>query len=91
MKITPHGSVARLLAEINLPSSKICALKQEFRGIRPTTGATQLFQAEVPEKIIQQRTGYRSLASLRDSERTTEEQHQAVSSLLAAGAQLPTT
>ena len=48
------------------------------------TGATQLFQAEVPEKIIQERTGHRSLAALRTYERTTSEQHEAVSSLLAA-------
>ena len=47
------------------------------------TGATQMFQAEVPEKIIQQRTGHRSLVAMRAYERTTEEQHQAVSSVLA--------
>ena len=45
------------------------------------TGATELFQAEVPEKIIQERTGHRSFAAY---ERTTSEQHEAVSSLLAA-------
>ena len=52
------------------------------------TGATQLFQAEVPEKIIQQRTGHRSLSAMRTYEWITNEQHEAVSSLLAAG---PTT
>ena len=52
---------------------------------------TQMFQAEVPEKIIQQRTGHRSLVAMRAYERTTEEQHQAVSSLLAQSAQTSNT
>ena len=42
-----------------------------------------MFQAEVPEKIIQQRTGHRSLVAMRAYERATEKQHQAVSSVLA--------
>ena len=42
-----------------------------------------LFQANVPEKIIQERTGHRSLKALRLYERTTGEQHQQVSRILS--------
>ena len=48
------------------------------------TGASQLFQASVPEKIIQERTGHRSLEALRQYERTTTEQHEAVSEVLSS-------
>ena len=47
------------------------------------TEATVLFQANVPEKIIQERTGHRNLKSLRQYERTTLEQHQEVSMIVA--------
>lgn len=46
------------------------------------TGASALFEANVPEKIIQERTGHRSLKALRLYERTTDEQHLGVSSIL---------
>ena len=46
------------------------------------TGATSLFQSEVPEKIIQKNTGHRSLEALRKYERTSIEQHQAVSKVM---------
>ena len=39
----------------------------------------------VPEKIIQERTGHRSLEALRTYERTTENQHKEVSTLLSVG------
>lgn len=42
------------------------------------TGATQLFASNVPEKMIQSRTGHRSLDALRLYERPTDEQNQAV-------------
>ena len=35
-------------------------------------GATSLFQAKVPEKLIQQRTGHKSLKALRQYERTSD-------------------
>ena len=50
------------------------------------TGATQLYHAGVPEKIIQQRTGHHSLESLRVYERTSVQQNRAVMNIL-----LPTT
>ena len=53
------------------------------------TGASELFAAGVPERIIQQRTGHRSLDALRLYERPTEQQQQAVSSVLASAAPTP--
>ena len=47
------------------------------------TGASTLFHANIPEKIIQERTGHRSLVALRQYERTTDEQQVAVSEILA--------
>ena len=47
------------------------------------SSATRLFEAGVPEKVIQQRTGHRSLEALRMYERVTEQQEQAVSKILS--------
>ena len=56
------------------------------------TGATTLFDAGVPEAIIQKRTGHKSVDSLRFYERTTLKQNMEVSSLLnQATATLPDT
>ena len=46
------------------------------------SGATTLFDAGVPERIIQQRTGHRSIEGLRIYERVTNEQEKAVSKIL---------
>lgn len=43
-----------------------------------TTGPSELFQAGVPEKIIKERTGHRSLEVLCIYEHTTKQQHRAV-------------
>lgn len=48
------------------------------------TGATELYRANLPEKIIQQRTGHRCLKALRTYERTTSQQHLAVSRILSS-------
>ena len=50
------------------------------------TGATEMFAANVPEKLIQSRTGHRSLDALRLYERPSHEheQHQAVSNVLTS-------
>ena len=47
------------------------------------TGATSLYEKGVPEKIIQERTGHRSLEALRVYEHTNAEQHLAVSRMLS--------
>ena len=46
------------------------------------TGATALFQKGVPERIIQNVTGHRSLEALRSYERISLSQHQEVSKIL---------
>ena len=46
-------------------------------------GATKLFQAQVPEKLIQQRTGHRSLDALRQYERTSPSQLLDVSNVMS--------
>ena len=43
-----------------------------------------MFQAGVPEKIVQERTGHRSLEALRMYERSTTTQHMEVSRVLSA-------
>ena len=51
-------------------------------------GATTLFQGKVPEKVIQQRTGHKSINSLRQYERTTETQLLDVSNVLSNNSKL---
>ena len=46
-------------------------------------GATQLFSARVPEKVIQQRTGHKSLDALRRYENTSKHQYRSVSAILS--------
>ena len=45
-------------------------------------GPTALFQANVPERIIQKVTGHKSLDALRSYERVSVSQHQEVSKIL---------
>jgi len=52
-----------------------------------TTGTTEMVQAHVTEKIIQERTGQRFLAALRTYERTTKEHHRAVPIILPSSSQ----
>ena len=47
------------------------------------TGATQMYESGVPEKLIQERTGHRSIEALRMYERSNSGQHQAVSRILS--------
>ena len=46
------------------------------------TSVTQMYETGVPEKVIQERTGHRSLEALRVYERTNSDQHQMVSNIL---------
>ena len=48
------------------------------------TGATEMFATNVPEKLIQSRTGHRSVKALRLYERPSHDQHQAVSKVLTS-------
>ena len=49
------------------------------------TGVSHLFQAGVPEKLIQQRSGHLSSDGLRQYQRTTISQDEAVSKVLTSG------
>ena len=60
----------------------ICGLKTNH-SLR-ATGATELYEAQVSEKIIQERTGHRSLEYLRMYECTSDKQQQAVSNILSS-------
>lgn len=48
----------------------------------------KMFELGVPEKVIQERTGHRSLDSLRTYERTNDQQHKAVSRVLSSSSKL---
>ena len=48
------------------------------------TRASELFAAGVPERIIQECTGHRSLKALHTYEPTSAKQHQAVSEILGS-------
>ena len=50
------------------------------------TGSSELFHANVPEKMIQERTMHRSVVALRTYERTAHSQHQPISSILLSAA-----
>lgn len=47
------------------------------------TGATEMYHAGVPEKVMLERTGHLSLAGLRQYERTSSEQQEKVSRILS--------
>ncbi len=49
------------------------------------TGATSMFESNVPERMIQSYTGHRSLEALRKYERPSHAQHQEVSDILTSG------
>ena len=67
-----------------------CARKPIYKGTCKTnhslraTGAIELYLAGVPEKIIKERTGHRSLESLRMYEKTNTSQHKAVCNILTS-------
>ena len=48
------------------------------------TSASRLFSKNVPEKIIQEKTGHRTLSALRAYERTSTTQQQIVTKLLSS-------
>ena len=52
-------------------------------------GATTLFHADVPEKLIQQRTGHHSVEALHQYERTSQSQLLDISNIMSHGSKLP--
>ncbi len=79
-----HKQLARMVPEIcmlgNISGHKT---NHSLRA----TGATMLYEAAVPEKIIQERSGHRSLEGLRTYELSSQKQHQAVSNILSSSSQ----
>ena len=65
--------------------SEMCTLASHHtnHSLR-ATGANALYTAGVPEKIIQERTGHRSIECLRMYEHTNEKQQLAVSKVLSS-------
>ena len=61
-----------------------CGISNKTNHSLRATGATTLFNASVPEKIIQSTTGHRSVDALRCYERVSDEQQQAKSRVLTA-------
>ena len=49
------------------------------------TGATQLFDPGVPQRIIQECTGHKSVIPLRSYEQISHQQNQAVNNILTSG------
>ena len=80
---TPVGKNTLALMIRNMCHDIGISGKKTNHSLRATS-VTKMFQAQVPEKIIQERTGHRSLAALRMYERTTEEQHKAASTILSS-------
>ena len=76
--------------KLNTMVKKMC----EAAGLPPrtnhslrVTGATTLFSKNVPEKLVQEVTGHRSLECLQRYENTTEQNQRAVLKCLTSGSQ----
>ena len=53
------------------------------------TSASRLFACNVPEKLIQEKTGHRSLSGLRVYERTTSGQEKNITKILESSSAVP--
>ena len=73
---TPFVMLKKMCTQANIPGNKT---NHSLRA----TAATEMFRCGVPEKIIQERKGHRSLEALQSYERFDEGQHKVVSALLA--------
>ena len=70
--------VKEICVDANIPGRKT---NHSLRA----TGVSDLFQAGLPDKIIQERSGHLSMDGLRQYQRTTSEQEEDVSKVLASG------
>ena len=78
--VSPGIVLLLLVGTLSHLASRICA-KKTNHCLR-ATGASELFDAGVPENIIKERTGHRSVEALRIYEHTTKKQLMAVSKIL---------
>ena len=83
---TPVGE-NKLGAMVKDMFTEVGIVNKTNHGLR-ATGATNLYTANVSEKLIQQRTGHRSVKALCIYERTTGEQELAVSKILTSGSRI---
>ena len=79
-KNTLQNMVTNMCSEANIQGAKT---NHSLRA----TAATHMFQSGIPEKVIQERTGHRSLEGLRSYERLSEQQHKTASKLLSSSSQ----
>ena len=63
-----------------------CGIATKTNHSLRATGVTSMFQANVPEKIIQKTTGHRSVEALRSYERISVNQYKSVSKVLMSNA-----
>ena len=83
-----HGFVQHPSERIicHLCSKYVCRSRNIRTQNKPqpaATGASELFEAGVPDKIIKETTGHRSLETLRIYEHTNKGQHKAISIVLS--------
>ena len=83
-----HGTTVLLSAAINYPRKLASIPGHHTNYSLRATGATQLYTAGVPEKIIQERTGHHSVECLRSYECASDKQQHAVSRILSSNTQL---
>ena len=83
--IPHHGTIASsvLVATLLQQWSNGSHNRLVWKRAKPT-GATQLFDAGVPQRIIQERTGHKSVLSLHTYEWISNHQNQAVSNILTS-------
>ena len=63
-------------------SEKGCLTTKYTNHSLRATSTSRLFASNVPEKLIQEKSGHRSLAGLRAYERTTQQQEQSMTKIL---------
>ena len=70
------------LAQMTASMTEAAGIERKTNHSLRATGASRLFQNEVPEKIIQRTTGHRSVETLRSYEHISNEQHRHVSKVM---------
>ena len=80
-----RNKLSKMVAEM---CKLACILGHHSNHSLRATGATQLYTAGLPEKIIQERTGHRSVECLRSYGHTSEKQQHAVSRILSSSTEL---
>ena len=72
------NSLASLMKDMSAEAGISIKTNHSLRA----TGASNLFHANVPERIIQKTTGHKSVEALRTYERVSEDQYKSVSKVL---------